>query len=84
MLPSPHEHSIKCVTASGDGRYVATGSYNGTFAVWDRVDQSWSDPERISTAGLSSLSWAEDLDLYLASSYDGRVYEVSRTGESLT
>lgn len=76
VLDTPHTHSIKCVSASADGRFVATGSYNGRVAVYDRVEGEWLPAVRPTTAGISSLSFDHDNGQFLASSYDGRVYPV--------
>jgi WD40 repeat protein len=77
VLDTPHTHSIKCVSASSDGRLIATGSYNGRVAIYDRVATDWVAQARPTTAGISSLAYAPDAKLFLASSYDGQVYRVS-------
>jgi toxoflavin biosynthesis protein ToxC len=77
VLATPHEHSIKCVAGSADGRYVATGGYNGLIAIYDRVSDAWPVIERPTTAGISSLHFDADNVLFLASSYDGRVYQTA-------
>jgi WD40 repeat protein len=74
---TPHTHSIKCVNASSDGRYVATGSYNGRIAVYDRAASEWTAVQRPTTAGISSLAYDDERGCFLASSYDGRVYLVN-------
>ncbi|KND35283.1 WD40 repeat domain-containing protein [Streptomyces acidiscabies] len=76
---TPHDHSIKCVTASPDGRYVATGSYNGLVAVFDTGSRAWSAVRRPTTSGISSLTYDIDAGVFLAGSYDGQVYEVPGT-----
>ncbi|URV25290.1 WD40 repeat domain-containing protein [Burkholderia gladioli] len=76
LIDTPHTHSIKCVSASGDGRYIATGSYYGRVAIYDRVERRWSFDARVSTAGVSSLSFDPLSRHFLASSYDGQVYRV--------
>ncbi|MET5020588.1 WD40 repeat domain-containing protein, partial [Burkholderia pseudomallei] len=53
VIATPHTHSIKCVAASADGRFVATGSYNGRVAVYDRVETRWALDARVTTAGVS-------------------------------
>jgi WD40 repeat protein len=77
VLDTPHTHSIKCVSASSDGRLIATGSYNGRVAVYDRVASDWVAEARPTTAGISALAYDPDAKLFLASSYDGQVYRVS-------
>ncbi|GAB3939827.1 hypothetical protein GCM10027614_22570 [Micromonospora vulcania] len=76
VIETPHDHSIKCVSASSDGRQVATGGYHGRVCVYDRQADSWVVNQRPTTAGISSLSYAPGLGCFLASSYDGNVYRV--------
>ncbi|WP_323122707.1 WD40 repeat domain-containing protein [Burkholderia alba] len=76
VIATPHTHSIKCVSASDDGRHVATGSYNGRVAVYDRRDGVWRTDVRVTTAGVSSLCYDPRAQVFLASSYDGNVYRI--------
>ncbi|MGY5009634.1 WD40 repeat domain-containing protein [Streptomyces sp. 900105755] len=73
---TPHDHSVKCVAASPDGRYVATGSYNGLVAVFDTASGTWPVVLRPTTAGISSLCHDPRRDVFLAGSYDGQVHEI--------
>ena len=74
VFETPHTHSIKCVTASPDGRIVATASYNGRVALFDREQSKWVFNRRMTTAGISSICAAGNT--FLAGSYDGQVYSV--------
>jgi WD40 repeat protein len=76
VVPTPHDHSVKCVAASADGRLVATGSYSGTVAVYDTATGTWPHVVRPTTAGISSLHYDTGRDRFLASSYDGQVYPI--------
>ena len=76
VLDTPHTHSIKCVVAGADGRLIATGGYDGLVAVHDREADRWPVVTRPTGAGISSLAYDADRRLFLASSYDGNVYEV--------
>jgi WD40 repeat protein len=76
VLPTPHTHSIKCVAASDDGRLVATGSYNGRVAVYDRGERGWTEVVRPTTAGISSLAYDAGRKVFAAASYDGQVYTI--------
>lgn len=73
---SPHRNSIKCVAASPDGRVIATGGYHGMIALFDRRSGAWTT-SRPTTAGISSLTWHPKRDAFVASSYDGQLYEVA-------
>lgn len=73
-IDTPHNHSIKCVAVALVGRTLATGSYDGTVAVFDWMEHKWIRIVRPTTAGISSLCSTDEKDSYLASSYDGRIY----------
>lgn len=73
---TPHDHSVKCVAASPDGRFIATGSYSGLVAVFDTASGTWPVVMRPTTAGISSLCHDPRGDVFLAGSYDGQVYEI--------
>nr|WP_218890698.1 WD40 repeat domain-containing protein [Actinomycetospora corticicola] len=74
--PTPHDHSVKCVAASSDGRLVATASYNGHAAVYDRVLDRWTVSTRLSMTGVSSLTYSERRGEFLAGCYDGTVHRL--------
>jgi WD40 repeat protein len=65
------------VSASDDGRLIATGSYNGRVAIYDRVGSGWGTEARPTTSGISSLAYDPDGKQFLASSYDGQIYRIS-------
>lgn len=73
-VETPHTHSVKCVAASDDGMIVATGSYNGEVALYDRLDGRWTGTLRPTTAGISSLAYDAQRKQFAAASYDGQVY----------
>jgi toxoflavin biosynthesis protein ToxC len=76
ILATPHSHSIKCVAASTDGRYIATGSYSGMVAVYDMAKTRWTVVERPTAAGISSICEAPTGSGFWVSSYDGNIYEI--------
>ncbi|GAA4785537.1 WD40 repeat domain-containing protein [Streptomyces ziwulingensis] len=76
-VPTAHRHSLKCVSADDRGRHIAIGAYNGRITVYDRETGRWSADVRPTTAGISSLAYDNGRNLFLASSYDGSVYEVA-------
>ncbi|MGW0562795.1 WD40 repeat domain-containing protein [Streptomyces sp. NPDC003016] len=77
VVPTPHDHSIKCVAASPDGSLIATGSYAGMVAVYAPASGEWVRVEKPTTAGVSCLHYDTFGERFLAASYDGSVYEVS-------
>lgn len=76
-IDTPHRNSIKCVAASVDGRFVATGSYTGWIAVYDRQRNTWSKVVRSSANGISSITYDVECQQFLASSYDGLLHAVN-------
>ncbi len=74
---TPHSHSIKCVAASDDGRYLASGSYIGSIAIYDCVERQWRPCSRPTAAGISSLCFDPENRQFLAGSYDGGVYKIA-------
>ncbi|CAM5640576.1 WD-40 repeat-containing protein OS=Streptomyces microflavus OX=1919 GN=toxC PE=4 SV=1 [Streptomyces microflavus] len=76
-VPTPHRHSLKCVSADEQGRYIAIGAYNGRVTVYDRETGRWSTDVRPTTSGVSSLTYDSGRGVFLASSYDGAVHEVA-------
>lgn len=82
VLDTPHANSIKCVAASSDGRFVATGDYTGHVALFDTSLRKWVDWLRPTASGISSLSCKHDDSGFLASSYDGNVYSLARPAAS--
>ncbi len=75
VYPSPHAHSIKCVAACQATRWIATGSYGGTIALFH--DGRWISVHRPTRAGISSLAVTDRPGRFVASSYDGNVYEMA-------
>jgi WD40 repeat protein len=75
-IPTPHGHSVKCVSANGTGDLVATGSYDGTIAVLERGTGAWRELERPSMSGISSLCFDAGAGEFVASCYDGQLYRV--------
>jgi WD40 repeat protein len=76
VFETPHANSIKCVTASQDGRWIATGSYAGSVAVFDTRSERWCHMARPTAAGISCIVPTGRLGEFLASSYDGFIYPV--------
>lgn len=77
VVPTTHPNSIKCVAVDDSGRLIATGSYHGHVKVYDRERDVWVSNERPTTSGISSVTYDPQRALFLAGSYDGRVYELA-------
>jgi WD40 repeat protein len=76
-ITTPHKHSIKCIGASSDGRYVATGSYVGQLGVYDFHEDRWVTFSKVSRFGLSSIQFDDKLQQFVITSYDGKTYSES-------
>lgn len=72
-IRTPHDHSVKCAQVSDDRRFVATGSYDGKLAIFDRLNSTWPVLKKVTAAGISSLIY--DDGFFYASSYDGQIYK---------
>jgi len=75
-VQTPHRNSIKCIAADDTGRFLASGSYGGHVALFDRERWQWCWNERASFSGISSIAFDPQHRLFLASSYDGMIYEI--------
>jgi WD40 repeat protein len=74
IYPTPHPHSVKCISISEDGQHVLTGCYGGTLAMFDMHQRRWSKVERPTMSGISSITWDSTDGQFLAASYDGSIY----------
>ena len=74
---TPHESSIKCIALANNQNYVATGSYSGVVAIFDLARHTWISVQKPTCSGISSLTSNKECDGFLASSYDGNIYEIS-------
>ena len=78
VLSTRHGNSIKCIASDTEGGLIATGSYGGMVEIYDSVAGRWlSPPVRPTAAGISSLTWHGGTRSFLASSYDGSVYDIT-------
>lgn len=74
---TPHTHSIKCIKAANNKRHlIATGSYNGLFCIYNLKTNEWVIIKRLTSSGISSLSYDEATNNFLASSYNGKIYYI--------
>ena len=74
IYPSPHPHSVKCISVSEDHSTLLTGCYGGTLAMFDLTSRKWTQVERPTMSGISSIAWDESGHRFLAASYDGHIY----------
>jgi len=75
--PSAHPNSIKCMAVDTRRSAVLTGSYGGTLALFDLTQRRWSALTRPSSCGISSISWDEAGERFIAASYDGELHPVA-------
>jgi WD40 repeat protein len=83
-VATPHTHSVRAVSYSPVSQAIATGSYSGDLWIYDVAQKVGIAFTRLTTSGISSLSWRQADDVFVAGSYDGSVYIVgARTGSLL-
>jgi len=75
-INTPHTHSIKCISSTPAGTYIATGSYNGRVSIYDTKNKLWNSI-RPTQSGISCLKFSKVLNKFIASSYDGRLYAIN-------
>lgn len=73
---TPHQRSVKCISFDPVNQIVATGSYGGEVALFDVSASKWLKMVRPTTFGISSI--CNTPNGFVASSYDGAVYEINR------
>jgi len=76
-FPSPHPHSVKCMAVDDARTAVLTGCYGGTVARFDLTSKQWTDVQRPTDSGISSITWDRQRRRFLAASYDGGIYPVA-------
>jgi len=77
IYPSPHHHSVKCISINQDNTKLLTGSYGGTLALFDLQSRRWTQVERPTMSGISAIAWDEACNSFIAASYDGHVYPMA-------
>jgi WD40 repeat protein len=75
-IRTPHQHSVRCVAACAQTDLIATGAYDGTISIFSVAHGKWLRTERPTDFGISSLCTGARPGVFLASSYDGSVYEI--------
>lgn len=74
---SPHPNSVKCMAVNDERTAVLTGCYGGTLARFDLLQRRWTDVQRPTAAGISSITWDRQGQRFLAASYDGSIYPIA-------
>jgi WD40 repeat protein len=74
---TPHPNSVKCIAASPCGRWIASGSYGGTVAIFDRQSMRFAPMQRISKAGIAALCWSAARARFVAATYNGEVHHLA-------
>lgn len=77
IIRSSHKHSIKCVASNSAGDLIACGSYGGTVQIYDIERRAWAGKLfRPTMAGISSITWNQAANIFVAGSYDGNLYPI--------
>ena len=77
IYPTPHPHSVKCISVSDDHSQLLTGCYGGTLAMFDLNKRQWSKVERPTMSGISAITWNPTAQHFIAASYDGQTYAMA-------
>ena len=75
-IDTSHRNSLKCISSDASGRYLAIGDYVGFVSVYDIEKKDFVTHNRLSDFGISSISFSSAKNKFLASSYNGKFYEV--------
>ncbi|MBI6549780.1 WD40 repeat domain-containing protein [Xenorhabdus lircayensis] len=76
VYETPHHHSVKCISTSDDQQIIATGSYGGTIALFDLQKRKWISENKLTTSGISCITYSSKERKFVASSYDGNLYSI--------
>lgn len=76
VFDTPITNSIKCVSATADGKFIAVGSYGGQIATFDTRTGAWLKNIRPTASGISNIGPATAPGCFVASSYDGDIHEI--------
>jgi WD40 repeat protein len=74
---TPHKNSVKCLGINSDKTVILTGSYGGTLSLFDLDKKTFIKTSRPTSSGISSITWDNSNDCFLAGSYDGEIYKLS-------
>lgn len=71
---SGHQDMVLACDWSADGRWIATGSRDGTVKIWDASVPWAEDEERSHGLGVVALAWHPDASTVLSVGRDGRAH----------
>ncbi len=74
---TPHKNSVKCMGINSDKTVILTGSYSGTLSLFDLDKKTFIKTSRPTSSGISSITWDNSSNCFLAGSYDGEIYKLS-------
>ncbi|HMQ11118.1 MAG TPA: WD40 repeat domain-containing protein [Oligoflexia bacterium] len=75
-ISSPHSHSIKCISTDLEKNWLATGSYDGTVCIYNLKQSKFVNKLSLSSSGISSIHSSNIDKTFIASSYNGLLYQV--------
>lgn len=73
-IETPHQNSIKCISADSCGRTLLTGSYTGWIGEFDLVMGVWTRYVKLSTSGIPCICHNARTGQFHAVTYDGLVH----------
>ncbi|UWQ49919.1 WD40 repeat domain-containing protein [Leisingera caerulea] len=75
-VETPHQNSIKCISANSSGHTLLTGSYTGWIAEFDLTQGVWTRYFKLSTSGVACICYNARTGQFHAVTYDGMVHGV--------
>ena len=72
--PSQHSDYVSCIAISGDGKYIASGSYDTTIRVWDAtLGTAVGEPLRGHRGWVRSVAFSPDGTAIVSGSNDATI-----------
>lgn len=72
-----HERSVKSLSWSSDGRFVASASDDGQVAIWSTADGKRLHCRKLSESWIQAVCWSPDDTQLAAASVDGTLFILS-------
>ncbi len=70
------KHSLKCIAKSSNNETIAIGSYSGEIQIYNINNNELIRKYNPTKQGISSLTFRDSSKTFIASSYDGNLYEI--------